>query len=253
MSNALGEPSTVLLFGGTSEIGQAIVARLVGPTTRRVVLACRDTVAGERRAASLRREGCEIEVVEFEATEAGIAERVIDGVEASAGDLDLVVIAHGVLGDPQLTTTDPMAASEVLRVNAVSAVACTIAAGNRMRAQGHGTIIVVSSVAGERVRRANPVYGSSKAALDGFALAYGDLVRGDGVRVLVVRPGFVHTVMTRGLQPAPFATSPDVVADAVVRGLRSGRQVVWAPPILRGVFVVLRHLPNRLWRRVSAN
>ncbi|MFM7871683.1 MAG: SDR family NAD(P)-dependent oxidoreductase, partial [Actinomycetota bacterium] len=104
---------------------------------------------------------------------------------------------------------------------------------------------------GERVCRANPAYGSSKAALDAFAVAYGDLVEPDGVRVLVVRPGFVHTVMTRGLRPAPFATTTDVVAAATVKGLRSERRVVWAPPILRYVFMVLRHLPSRLWQRLS--
>lgn len=120
-----------------------------------------------------------------------------------------------------------------------------------MRLQGHGSIVVVSSVAGVRVRRANPAYGSSKAALDSFAVAYGDLVASDGVHVLVVRPGFVHTVMTSGLRPAPFATTSDVVASATTRGLRSARRVVWAPPILRYVFMVLRHLPSPLWQRLS--
>ncbi|MFM8267813.1 MAG: SDR family NAD(P)-dependent oxidoreductase [Ilumatobacteraceae bacterium] len=251
MANALGEPTSVVLFGGTSEIGVAILSDLIGPTTRRVTLACRDVAAGGRVAEPFRREGCDVEVVEFEATKPEMAAHLIESVCARAGDLDLVVVAQGILGDPRSTVSDPSAAEHLLQVNAVSTIGCVIAAGSRMRLQGHGTIVVVSSVAGERVRRANPTYGSSKAALDSFAVAYGDLVEPDGVHVLVVRPGFVHTVMTRGLRPAPFATTTDVVAAATVKGLRSERRVVWAPPILRYVFMVLRHLPSRLWQRLS--
>jgi decaprenylphospho-beta-D-erythro-pentofuranosid-2-ulose 2-reductase len=109
---------------------------------------------------------------------------------------------------------------------------------------------VLSSVAGERVRKANFVYGSSKAGLDGFAQGLGDSLEGTGASVLIVRPGFVHSAMTAGLKPAPFATTPDVVADVVVRGLRQGRRIVWAPGMLRWVFMVLRHVPHPIWRRL---
>ena len=111
-------------------------------------------------------------------------------------------------------------------------------------------LVVLSSVAGERVRRANFVYGATKAGLDGFAQVLGDSLVGSGARVLVVRPGFVHSAMTKGLKAAPFATTPDRVAAITVKGLRSGRRTVWAPGILRYVFSIFRHLPGPVWRRL---
>jgi decaprenylphospho-beta-D-erythro-pentofuranosid-2-ulose 2-reductase len=119
-----------------------------------------------------------------------------------------------------------------------------------MRRQGHGRIVVLSSVAGERVRPANMVYGATKAGLDGFALALGDSLVSSGVSVLVVRPGFVRSAMTQGMEAAPFATTPDAVAEATARALQSGRRIVWVPGVLRYVFMVLRHLPAPLWRRL---
>jgi decaprenylphospho-beta-D-erythro-pentofuranosid-2-ulose 2-reductase len=110
--------------------------------------------------------------------------------------------------------------------------------------------VVLSSVAGERVRKANFVYGATKAGLDGFAQGLGDSLEGTGARVLVVRPGFVHSAMTKGMKAAPFATTPDKVADVTVRGLRRGSRTVWAPGILRFVFSALRHVPGPIWRKL---
>ena len=119
-----------------------------------------------------------------------------------------------------------------------------------LRAQGSGTIVVFSSVAGVRVRRANYVYGSAKAGLDGFASGLADALAGSGVRLLLVRPGFVIGRMTTGMTPAPFSRTPDVVADATVRALRSGAGEVWVPPVLRPLFAVMRHVPRAVWRRM---
>jgi len=96
------------------------------------------------------------------------------------------------------------------------------------------------------------VYGSTKAGLDAFAQGLGDALIGSGARVMVVRPGFVHTRMTAGMDAQPFSTTPDVVAAQITKGLERGSDTVWAPPIVRWMFVVLRHLPRRLWRIVSA-
>ena len=94
--------------------------------------------------------------------------------------------------------------------------------------------------------------GATKAGLDAFSQGLGDALVGTGVRVVVVRPGFVHTSMTAGMDPAPFSTTPDAVADAIVTGLQKGHEIIWAPGILRVVFSVMRHLPRPVWRRVSA-
>jgi decaprenylphospho-beta-D-erythro-pentofuranosid-2-ulose 2-reductase len=125
-----------------------------------------------------------------------------------------------------------------------------LALARRLRAQGHGTLVVLSSVAGERVRAANFVYGSTKAGIDGFCQGLGDALHGSGVRVLIVRPGFVPTKMTAGRDKAPFSTTPDGVAEVVMRGLERGAETVWAPPVLRVVMAVARHLPRPVFRRL---
>lgn len=250
MENALREPATMVVFGGTSDIGLAIVRELLSPATRVVVLACRDVGAGEECAALIRHDSLTVEVVAFDALDASAPGRVVDALIGRHGDLDVAIVAHGQLGDPASTTTDPIAAAQLIAVNTASTIASTVAAGGAMRRQGHGDIVVVSSVAGERVRSANPIYGGSKAGLDGFAQGYGDLVAPDGVHVLVVRPGFVHSAMTTGLRPAPFATTPEVVARDTVRALRSRRRMAWSPGILRYVFSALRHVPAPVWRRL---
>jgi decaprenylphospho-beta-D-erythro-pentofuranosid-2-ulose 2-reductase len=111
-------------------------------------------------------------------------------------------------------------------------------------------MVVLSSVAGYRVRRANFVYGSAKAGLDAFALGLGEALRGTGVSAHLVRPGFVHTKMTEGRPPAPFAVGPDRVATDIVRGLERGQAVIWSPPLLGWVFPALRLLPQSAWRRL---
>jgi decaprenylphospho-beta-D-erythro-pentofuranosid-2-ulose 2-reductase len=112
-------------------------------------------------------------------------------------------------------------------------------------------MVVLSSVAAERPRRANVVYGASKAGLDALARGLGEALREHAVRVLVVRPGFVHTRMTRGLAPAPLSSTPDAVAVAVADGLDGGATVVWAPPRLRWLMLVVRMLPGPVFRRMK--
>jgi decaprenylphospho-beta-D-erythro-pentofuranosid-2-ulose 2-reductase len=121
---------------------------------------------------------------------------------------------------------------------------------NRMKAQGHGSIVVLSSVAGERARRSNFVYGSSKAGVDAFFQGLADALVGTGVHVMVVRPGFVRTKMTAGMKPAPLSTTPEAVADAIVAGLARGSTTVWVPPALRYLMSALRHVPRPLFRRL---
>ena len=117
--------------------------------------------------------------------------------------------------------------------------------------QGYGQIVVYSSVAGVRVRRSNFVYGSSKAGLDAFSQGLSDALSDSGVRVMIVRPGFVHTKMTQGLTAQPFALSAEEVASAVHAGLARQASVVWAPRFLRYFFQIALHLPRPLWRALD--
>ena len=242
MKDALGEVQSVLVLGGTSEIGLATARALVSRRARTVVLAARDPSRAD--ADSLRAAGADrVEAVPFDATDTDSHAGFVADVFARFGDIDLALVAFGVLGGED----DPVS---VLSVNTLGAASVMSAVAERMTAQGHGTIVLLSSVAGERVRKSNFMYGASKAGADGFAQGLGDSLAGTGVGVMVVRPGFVKTKMTAGLDPVPFSTTPDAVAGEIVRGLARGSHTVWAPPVLRVVMSVLRHVPRPVFRRL---
>ena len=240
VTDALGRPGTVLVLGGGSEIGLAIARALNARTT---VLAGRNPLA-------LKQIPLASDVVQFDADDTSSHQAVIDDVVARHGDLDVVVLAFGVLGDQSKDEVDAEAAVAVMRTNLLGAVSVMTVVGNRLRLQGHGKLVVLSSVAGERVRRSNYVYGASKAGLDGFALGLGEALRGSGAGVLVVRPGFVHTRMTEGLEAAPLSTTPEKVAEVTVKALASGAELVWVPGPLRLVMAVLRHIPRQVFRKL---
>jgi len=250
MQNSFGEPQTVLLLGGTSDIGLAIVHRLVTPTLQQVVLACRNPDDASAAVAELGVGGVTASAIAFDATDSAGHAAFIEDVVEQVGDLDVVVLAFGVLGEQAEFDDDPAKAAAAVTVNYTGSVSVGLAVAKQLRAQGHGHLVVLSSVAGERVRSANFVYGSSKAGLDGFAQGLGDSLVGSGASVLVVRPGFVHSSMTEGMKPAPFASTPEAVAEITVKALRSGRRTVWAPGILRYVFMIFRHLPGPIFRRL---
>lgn len=250
MRDALGAVQSVLVLGGRSEIAVAVIDALRAQRCRRVVLAVRDPQPTEPAAEHLRAEGMDVEVVPFDAAQVSTHQPALDAAFAG-GDIDLVLLAFGQLGEQSHFDEDARAAAEVATANYVGGVSSGLLVAERMRTQGHGTIVVLSSVAAERPRKTNYVYGSTKAGLDAFAQGLGDALRPDGVHVMVVRPGFVHTRMTDGLAPQPFATTPEAVAAAVIAGLRKGAHTVWAPSVLRWVFAVMRHLPRPVWRRVS--
>ena len=253
MRDALGAVQSVLVLGGTSEIALATVSRLVADRCRTVVLAARAPDALSGAVEELRRAGATtVDTLSFDALDTASHGKVIDAAFDDHPDLDLVLVAFGVLGDQAEFEADPEQAADAFRVNLVGAVTATLHAARQLKQQGHGTIVVLSSVAGERARGANYVYGATKAGLDAFSQGLGDALVGTGVRVVVVRPGFVHTSMTAGMDPAPFATTPEAVAEAIVAGLQKGHAISWAAGILRIVFSFMRHLPRPVWRRVSA-
>ena len=248
MIDALGRPQSLLLLGGTSEIALA-VARAWADARPVVTLAARP---GERRdaaAADLRAAGLEVHEVDFEAEDTASHPGVIKAVAAER-DIDVALVAFGVLGDEEQAWTDHDAAVHLAQVNYTAAVSVGVALGAVVRRQGHGSIVALSSVAGERVRRSNFVYGSSKAGMDGFYLGLGEALREYGGNVLVVRPGFVHTRMTEGRDPAPLSVTAEQVADAVVRGVADRSDLVWVPTLLRGVMSGLRHVPRPVFRRL---
>ncbi len=250
MRDGTGGVQSVLVLGGASDIALATVRRLVADRCRRVVLAGRPSPALDAAADEIRADGADVEVVPFDAVDTPGHDKVIGEVFA-AGDIDVVLLAFGVLGDQATFDDDHAAAVDAVTVNYTGAVSAGLAVADRLRRQGHGTLVVLSSVAGVRVRKDNFVYGSTKAGLDGFAQGLGDALAGSGARVMVVRPGFVTTKMTEGMDPAPFSTTADQVAIDIETGLRRGAHTVWSPAVLRAVFGVLRLVPRPLWRRLA--
>jgi decaprenylphospho-beta-D-erythro-pentofuranosid-2-ulose 2-reductase len=242
----------VIVLGGTSEIALATVRELQGRAPREVALVGRDPEGLARAAQTLQVAGCpQVVTVELDALDIDRhAERVGEAFERLGGG-DIVILAAGVLGERGGMPADVASAVEVLKVNVVGAGSLLIEAARRLRERGGGQLIVLSSVAAERPRRGNAVYGASKAALDALAQGLGDELREDNVRVLVVRPGFVHTRMTEGLQPAPLSTTPEAVARVVVEGLDSRAHTVWAPHALRWLMLIVRMLPRSIVRRMK--
>jgi decaprenylphospho-beta-D-erythro-pentofuranosid-2-ulose 2-reductase len=242
----------VLLVGGTSEIGLAIVRRLRTEGPVWPMLLGRDRVRLDSALASLTQAGCEAgELSELDADDLASHPDAIARAFDRAGTVDLVVIAVGVLGAQAGLDADREEALEVMRVNFLGAGSLLLEVMRRLRDQGHGTLVVLSSVAGERPRASNAIYGAAKAGLDALAQGLADAALRTGVRVVVVRPGFVATKMTAGLEPAPMATTPEAVARATVDALSGRAHTVWAPGRLRYLFAVLRHLPRSLFRRLE--
>lgn len=251
MRDAVGNINSVLVLGGGSEIANETVELLLGRRCRSVLLAVRSPDKVADLVDHYRAEGVTADAIAFDAADPASHQSIIADAFRRSGDIDVVISAFGVLGNQVEFDDDPASAADAVLVNFGGQVSALTATAAEMKRQGHGTIVVLSSVAGERVRKDNAVYGATKAGLDGFAQGLSDRLVGTGVNVLIVRPGFVHSRMTEGLEPAPFSTTPDKVAADIVAGLDRGATVIWSPAILRPLFTVMRHLPRPVWRIVS--
>lgn len=237
--------TSALLVGGTSEIGLAIVRRLA---PERVWLLGRDGARLAQAAAGL--DGAKVDWGLLDAEDVTSHERAVEQAFADAGGFDVVVIAVGVLGAQAGLDADPDEALEVMRVNFLGGGSLVLECLRQLRQRGEGALVLLSSVAAERARASNPIYGAAKAGIDALAQGLSDAMASSGVRVLVVRPGFVKTRMTAGLNPPPFATTPEAVATATTAALRGRAGTIWVPGPLRWVFAVLRHLPRGVYRRL---
>jgi decaprenylphospho-beta-D-erythro-pentofuranosid-2-ulose 2-reductase len=251
MLDAVGNPQTILLLGGTSEIGLAICERYLRTAPARIVLAAlpddpgRGDAVAQMKAAGAR----SVELVDFDAVDTDSHPEVIDEAYAG-GDVDVAIVAFGLLGDAEELWQNQRKAVQIAEINYTAAVSVGVLLADRMRAQGFGQIIAMSSAAGERVRRSNFVYGSTKAGLDGFYLGLGEALREYGVRVLVIRPGQVRTRMSAHMKEAPLTVNKEDVAELAVNSAAKGKELVWAPPAFRYVMMALRHIPRPIFRKL---
>ena len=251
--NAVTRVGSLLLLGGTSEIGLAAARELARRGATRIILAGRDKESMAKAIDGLKSAGAtEVELVEFDAANTGSHGQFIDQAFDRFGDIDVVLVAFGLLGNQLAMEDDATAALELIAVNYTGAVSVAIPIARRLRGQGHGSLVVLSSVAAERPRRANFIYASSKAGLDAFFQGLTDSLVGTGIEVVVVRPGFVYTKMTEGRPPQPMSTTADRVGEAIADAVGRGSGTIWVPAALRAVFSGLRHLPRPLFRRISS-
>jgi decaprenylphospho-beta-D-erythro-pentofuranosid-2-ulose 2-reductase len=246
-----GETKRVLVLGGSSEIGLAIVRRLARDEPISAFLLGRDAGRLATAAGALGQAGCRtLGTGVVDARDVQAHGEAISAAFSRAGGFELVILAVGILGAQAGLDADPREAVEVMEVDFAGAGSLLLHSMRALSLQGAGDVVVLSTVAAERPRAGNAIYGAAKAGLDSLAQGLADAVAGSGVRMLVVRPGFVTTRMTAGLKPAPMSTTPEAVAEATVKALAGGAHTVWVPGRLRYVFAVLRHLPRAVFRRL---
>jgi decaprenylphospho-beta-D-erythro-pentofuranosid-2-ulose 2-reductase len=253
--DAVGNPQTILLLGGTSEIGLAICERYLQNAHARILLAAMPDDPGRDDAvAQMKKAGAKsVELIDFEATDTDSHPAVIDAAFSDGGgsrDIDVAIVAFGLLGDAEELWQNQRKAVQIAEINYTAAVSVGVLLGEKLRAQGFGQIIAMSTVAGERVRRSNFVYGSTKAGLDGFYLGLGEALKPSGVRVLVIRPGQVRTRMSAHVKEAPLTVDKEYVANLAVTSAAKGKELVWAPGAFRYVMIVLRHIPRPIFRKL---
>lgn len=243
------DAALVVIFGGRSEIGVELATRLAAGAT--VVLAARRADDLDQQVAAVRAAGAAaVHVREFDADDVASHGPVVDAITAEHGPIGTAVLAFGILGDQALAEKDAAHAAAILHTDFVAQASLLTVLTAAMRSAGSGSIVTFSSIAGVRVRRANYVYGSAKAGLDGFCSGLADALHGSGVHLLLVRPGFVIGRMTAGMSPAPMSSTPAKVADATVRALRKRRGVVWVPAPLALLAFAFRVTPRFVWRRL---
>ena len=244
-----GAGQLIVVFGGRSEIGSEVALRLAPGAT--VILTTRHGHDLDQQVSALRAAGAaDVHIKGFDADDLTSHAPLLDEIHTEYGPIGTAVLAFGLLGDQARAEEDAEHAVAVVHTDYVAQVSLLTLLAQRMRADGSGRIVVFSSIAGARVRRANYVYGSAKAGLDGFAAGLSDALHGSGVQVLVVRPGFVIGRMTEGMEPAPMSSTPQQVADATVRALARRRGSVWVPWGIGVLAFVTRFVPRALWRRL---
>lgn len=240
---------SVLILGAASDIGRE-VARAYAKAGHPLILAARRSERLAPDAADLRiRWGVSIRTVDFDVLELASHRGLLDELGETP---EIVVLLIGILCDQQLAAVDLREAELALLTNFVAPALLLGEIANRMERLGRGTIIGVSSVAGDRGRAANYVYGSAKAGLNAFLSGLRNRLSAKGVRVITVKPGFVDTRMTENMTLPPLLTAQPVeVAAAIVAAQLKGRDIVYVRRVWRPIMFMIRALPERVFKRLS--
>jgi len=248
-----GGIQNVVVLAGSSDIARALTKKLCLADTHTVILVGRNQILLDAAALEAQEYGAsKTDTVLFDAEDPSNAASTVRGAFEKAGEhVDLVVVAVGMVGHQLEDENDAAASARMMTVNVTWPVAALAEVRQRLVEQGSGRILVFSSAAAVRVRRVSYLYAGAKSGLDRICLCMAESLTGSGVRLQVIRPAAVRTRMSLGLAPTPFTTGPNEVADNIMRGFATDDVVIWSPPLLRYVFVLVRLMPPALWRRFA--
>jgi short-subunit dehydrogenase len=240
-----------ILFGATRGIGRSL-ARLMAERGDAVALLGRDADALTRSARDLAVLGAaQVTTAACDLVDPESFGPALDAATAALGGVDTIVLSAADFARPEALDADPARAARLVATNFANSIAFCEAARTRLLARGGGTLCVFSSVAGDRARKTTGLYGATKAGLSHYAESLDLRDRDRGLKVVLVKPGFVHTGMTAGLPAPPFASEPDPVAARVLTAIDRGWPVVYAPAIWRSVMLAVRALPRMVMRRTE--
>jgi len=241
----------IVVFGATSAIAQAC-ARIWAGRGDALFLVGRNAERLEAVAGDLKVRGAsQVEWLAHDLADLEAHESLVARADAALGGIDVALVAHGVLGDQMLLREDVSLAVESIHVNFVSAASLLAHLANLLERRKAGTIAVISSVAGDRGRQSNYVYGAAKAGLTAFASGLRNRLQKSGVSVVTIKPGFVDTPMTAHVKKGPLFARPDTVARAIVRAIDRRKDVVYVPGFWRLIMWVVRSIPERIFKRLS--
>lgn len=248
---AKGPPPRVLALGATSAIAEATL-RLLAEQHASFVLVARSEakLAAVRDDLITRGAAAAIGYIcDLNQTETHTA--MLEEAAKALGGLDVALIAHGILGNQPEAERDYAAAEAILRTNLLSTVSLVSWLGNYFERERRGTIAVISSVAGDRGRKSNYVYGASKGGLNVFLEGLRNRVDHAGVNVLTIKPGFVATPMTAHLPPSLLFAQPAQVARGILRAIESRKDVVYVPGIWRWIMLIIRLIPGPVFKKMN--
>lgn len=241
----------ILIIGATSAIAEA-TARLWAGEGHRLYLMARNAERLSVMAADLKIRGAEATYTGIlDANDFARHQAAIDEAIATLDGCDLALIAHGTLADQKACEQDFALALNELNTNAISVISLLGHLANRFEAQGHGTLVAISSVAGDRGRQSNYIYGTAKGAVSIFLQGLRQRLHKSGVRVLTVKPGFVDTPMTSAFKKGPLWASPEAIARRIAQAANSGQDVIYAPGFWRWIMAIIVAIPEFVFKRLA--
>ena len=241
----------ILIVGATSAIAQEVSKRFAS-AGESLFLVARDgtkldSVAQDLRVRGAAKVACKVmDVNDFEAHEP-----LVQAAADALGGLDGVLIAHGTLPDQKACEADFAVAERELKTNFLSVVSLLTPIANRFEAQRGGFIAVISSVAGDRGRGSNYLYGAAKGGVSLFLQGLRNRLHPAGVSVITIKPGFVDTPMTADIDKNALFAQPERVAAGIVKAVEQKREVVYLPPFWRAIMLLIRAVPEPIFKRLK--